>query len=148
VEETFLTLQEALPETLAEVDSHLERTYIGAPFGRDGARRRPVPLWNMRERGAQLRACANNSVEASHRRLQVAMRVRHTSIWLFMEELKKLLRCAEARHERLDTGTPADKQAPKYRSRAGSIANLLLHDYPPDDAGRLRFLKAIAHYHE
>jgi hypothetical protein len=148
--ETYALLQERLPESLALVDAYFERNFLGVPFGRRRERRRPrhrMDHWNQTDRAAEKKSCTNNAVEASHRRLQVAMRVRHPSVWLFIDELKKLLRCDDARAVSLQSGAPADKPAPKYRQRAQRLANLV-RNFPAGDDERLGYLRAISHCHK
>ena len=74
--------------------------------------------------------------------------MRHPTLWVFIEELKKLLRADEARQLHLEGGGPAEKMAAKYRTRATRLAALCARDFPADDDERINFLKAVTHLHK
>lgn len=73
-------------------------------------------------------------------------RVRHPSLWLFLQKLQKLLRLDEAELEATDSGQPVTKPGPAYRRRSHRMT-ALAQNFPVDDAGRLRYLKSMAHAH-
>ena len=108
--------------------SFWDRNYVGERYGRrQNLRRQPKYArehWSQHVRGAAERASTNKSVEASHLRIQKALRIDHPSIWMLLCDLKGLLRQDEARLERLQTGAPAAPQAAKYRQRAQRVSNL------------------------
>lgn len=85
----------------------------------------PVHLWSCYQRTLDGEDRTNNYAEASHRRLQTYLDVKHPSIGRFIDTLKKIQKLYDHSYEKCIAGHAAPKKRQEYLEADGRILDLV-----------------------
>ncbi|XP_053144809.1 uncharacterized protein LOC128342022 isoform X2 [Hemicordylus capensis] len=143
--EYVASLEKYLPEELQPLLNWFEDSYIGHPGRRGHSRLSPLfppPMWNLFDRSLNTDDHTNNHAEAAHCRLRAELGVCHSTIWKFIDGLRKVQKSRDAYYEQLVLGHSPPVKLKKYRIADKRISKIV-SDY--GNRSPIEYLRAIAH---
>ena len=102
----------------------------------------PIALWNVHAQVVEDLPCTNNSVEGWHRGFSQLLSANHSTIWKFIDGLKKEQSLNDLRLEQFTAGQPAAEGKKKYKDTSERIKSIV-EEY--GKRSNMDYLRGVAH---